>query len=83
MIVYVLALGSPTHAIGEDAWPKWTEPYRWGTFHGEEHLGFDWTDAHVAQWRDRQENALEWRIRRAMLPERWALEMFPMPSNPP
>ncbi|NJK31478.1 MAG: ATP-binding protein [Deltaproteobacteria bacterium] len=27
-----------------------------------------------AQWRDRQENALEWRIRRAGLPERWALE---------
>jgi DNA replication protein DnaC len=29
-----------------------------------------------AQWRDRQENALEWRIRRAGLPERWALETF-------
>src|SRR5262245_16036720 len=30
-----------------------------------------------AQWRDRQENALEWRIRRANLPERWTLETFP------
>lgn len=35
-----------------------------------------------AQWRDRQENALEWRIRRAMLPERWALETFPYARQP-
>ena len=26
-----------------------------------------------AQWRDRQESALEWRIGRANLPERWSL----------
>ena len=30
-----------------------------------------------AQWHDRQETALEWRIKRARLPERWALESFP------
>ena len=35
-----------------------------------------------AQWRDRQENALEWRIRRACLPERWALETFPFAKQP-
>ncbi len=29
------------------------------------------------QWHDRQESALEWRIRRANLPERWSLETFP------
>jgi len=27
-----------------------------------------------AQWHARQEGALEWRIRRANLPERWSLE---------
>src|ERR1035441_8701988 len=27
-----------------------------------------------AQWQARQEGALEWRIRRANLPERWSLE---------
>jgi DNA replication protein DnaC len=27
-----------------------------------------------SQWHDRQESALEWRIRRANLPERWSLE---------
>jgi DNA replication protein DnaC len=35
-----------------------------------------------AQWRDRQENALEWRIRRAMLPKRWTLETFPYARQP-
>lgn len=30
-----------------------------------------------AQWHARQEGALEWRIRRATLPERWSLETFP------
>jgi DNA replication protein DnaC len=30
-----------------------------------------------AQWHARQEAALEWRIARANLPERWSLETFP------
>jgi hypothetical protein len=40
MILYVLALGSPTHAVEPAAWDAWTETYRWGGFHGQEHLGF-------------------------------------------
>ena len=35
-----------------------------------------------AQGRARQENALEWRILRAMLPERWLLETFPYAKQP-
>ena len=35
-----------------------------------------------AQWHDRQESALEWRIRRANLPERWSLETFPFARQP-
>ena len=35
-----------------------------------------------AQWHDRQESALEWRIRRANLPERWSLETFPWSRQP-
>jgi len=39
-----------------------------------------------AQWRGalwaRQESALEWRIRRANLPERWPLETFPYARQP-
>src|SRR6188474_1152826 len=34
-----------------------------------------------AQWQAKQEGALEWRIRRANLPERWTLETFPSPAN--
>jgi DNA replication protein DnaC len=35
-----------------------------------------------AQWHDRQESALEWRIRRANLPQRWSLETFPWNRQP-
>ena len=35
-----------------------------------------------AQWHARQENALEWRIRRADLPERWSLDTFPFARQP-
>ncbi len=34
------------------------------------------------QYHARQEQALEWRIRRARLPERWALETFPFDLQP-
>jgi len=35
-----------------------------------------------AQWHSRLETALEWRILRAKLPERWALETFPYERQP-
>jgi DNA replication protein DnaC len=35
-----------------------------------------------AQWHARQEGALEWRIRRANLPERLSLETFPYARQP-
>ena len=35
-----------------------------------------------AQWHERQESALERRIRRANLPERWSLETFPWSRQP-
>jgi len=34
------------------------------------------------QWHARQEQALEWRIKRARLPERWTLETFPFKKQP-
>lgn len=42
MLVYVLALGSPTFAVGPDAWEAWTATYgrSWTTFQGQEHLHF-------------------------------------------
>jgi hypothetical protein len=40
MIVYILALGSPTHPVDSTAWAVWTSPYQWGTFYNQAHLGF-------------------------------------------
>ena len=40
MILTILALGSPTHAVSPGAWIAWMEGCRWGTFQGQEHIGF-------------------------------------------
>lgn len=40
MLLYILALGSPTHPIDAAAWPEYTSTYRWGSFLGYEHLNF-------------------------------------------
>lgn len=42
MLVYVLALGSPTHPVAPEAWQAWTAEYprTWGRFEGQTHLGF-------------------------------------------
>ncbi len=40
MILYVLALGSPTHPIEPAAWEEWARTYRWETFYGQEHVNF-------------------------------------------
>ncbi|MGH9456898.1 MAG: glucoamylase family protein [Thermoanaerobaculia bacterium] len=39
-ILYILALASPTHAVGPEAWDAWTSTYRWREFYGYEHLNF-------------------------------------------
>ena len=43
MILYLLALGSPTHPVAPAAWTAWTNSYKknWGSFQGYEHLGFE------------------------------------------
>jgi hypothetical protein len=42
MLVYILALGSPTHPSEPDAWAAWTSTYDrgWGQFEGQEYLSF-------------------------------------------
>jgi hypothetical protein len=42
MLIYVLALGSPTFAVEPEAWAAWTRNYDqdWGTWFGQEHLAF-------------------------------------------
>ncbi len=46
MLLYVLALGSPTHPVDADVWPAWTKSYdwaapHWATFQGQTHINFD------------------------------------------
>lgn len=42
MLVYILALGSPTHPVGPQAWTAWlsTNHLTWGTFQGQTFLNF-------------------------------------------
>lgn len=40
MMLYLLALGSPTHPIDSSAWPAFTSTYRWADFYGYEHVNF-------------------------------------------
>nr|WP_253930665.1 glucoamylase family protein [Lewinella sp. W8] len=40
MILLVLAMGSPTHPVPDNAWERWTEDYQWAEFQGKEHLNF-------------------------------------------
>ena len=40
MILYVLALGSPTHPVEPDVWDAFTSTYDWADFYGYEHVNF-------------------------------------------
>jgi hypothetical protein len=42
MLVYLLALGSPTFPVSGDAWAEWTSTYdkQWAALFGQEHLTF-------------------------------------------
>jgi hypothetical protein len=40
MLLYVLALGSPTHAVEPAAWATWTSTYRWADYYGQQHVNF-------------------------------------------
>ncbi|MGH9456946.1 MAG: glucoamylase family protein, partial [Thermoanaerobaculia bacterium] len=39
-ILYLLALASPTHPVGPEAWDAWTSTYQWREFYGYEHVNF-------------------------------------------
>ncbi|HYC94564.1 MAG TPA: glucoamylase family protein [Sphingomicrobium sp.] len=44
MLVYILALGSPTHPVGKDSWDQgWAAQLEkhWGSYYGQEHLQFE------------------------------------------
>ena len=39
-LVYIMALGSPTHPIDPASWHAWTAGYKWTTFYGLEQIDF-------------------------------------------
>jgi len=40
MILYILALGSPTHPLPESVWQAWTKPYVWAKYYDWEFVSF-------------------------------------------
>ncbi|HKG91788.1 MAG TPA: glucoamylase family protein [Gemmatimonadaceae bacterium] len=40
MLLYLLALGSPTHPVAPEAWTEYTSSYRWVEFQGQPHVNF-------------------------------------------
>ncbi len=40
MILYILALGSPTHPVDPESWKAWTSTYQWTTYFDQEHVNF-------------------------------------------
>lgn len=38
LLLYILGLGSPTHALPEISYLQWTKSYRWESFYGDEYL---------------------------------------------
>jgi hypothetical protein len=40
MILYLLALGSPTHPIPASTWDTWTSGYDWATYYGQTYVVF-------------------------------------------
>ena len=40
MLLYALALGSPTYPINPTAWTEWTRTYKWDRFQGQDYVQF-------------------------------------------
>jgi hypothetical protein len=40
MLLYVLALGSPTHPLPDGTWEEWARTYKWDRFQGQEFIQF-------------------------------------------
>src|SRR5260221_6185750 len=40
MILYIMAIGSPSHPIPAESWNAWTATYQWANYHGMENVNF-------------------------------------------
>ncbi len=82
MIVYILGLGSPTHALQPESWEAWSRTNRWRSYHGQLHANFSplfghqyshvWIDFRGIQDTWIREHGIDWfeNSRRATLSQR-------------
>jgi hypothetical protein len=40
MVLLIMAMGSPTHPIPDNAWEVWTSEYNWADWYGYQHVNF-------------------------------------------
>lgn len=40
MILYIMAIASPTHPVSSASWSEWTKTYQWGNYQGQDHVNF-------------------------------------------
>ena len=40
MVLHLLAIGSPTHPVDPAVWTTYVSTYKWGTYYGQQHVGF-------------------------------------------
>jgi hypothetical protein len=90
MLLYILALGSPTHPVGPDAWTEYTRTYRWEPYFGTQYLAFGplfgheypqvWLDMRGIQDGYMRERGLDYfeNSRRALYAERAYATLNPM-----
>ena len=82
MIVYILGLGSPTHALNPDSWNAWSRTNAWRSYRGYAHANFSplfghqyshvWIDFRGIQDRWIRKHGIDWfeNSRRATLSQR-------------
>ena len=92
MLVYILALGSPTYPVEDGAWQEWIKTYKhtWGKFSGQEFLAFGphfghqyshvWIDFRGIQDDFMREKGIDYfeNSRRATYAQRWYATTNPM-----
>ncbi len=40
LFMHLLAVGSPTHAVGPETYRAWVDGYKWGSFQGQDYVAF-------------------------------------------
>ncbi len=86
LILYLLALGSPTHPVGAGAYGAWTSSYKWKRIYGHDylyagpmfihqltHVWVDFRDIQDAYMRERHSNYFENSRRATLIQQQYAI----------